>query len=299
MGTVFNIQKSCVNDGPGIRTTVFLKGCPLRCAWCHNPESHSPHPEIFFYPDRCIGCGRCVPVCPKGAHRIENGVHLYDRSLCTVCGACAAVCPGGALEIMGEEMTAEEVIDEVMKDKVFYDTSGGGMTLSGGEPLMQFDFALSLLALAKEKGIHTCVETCGFVPTERICKAAEVTDIFLYDWKLTDSDLHRQYTGVDNELIEKNLRTLDEMGAKTVLRCPIIPGVNDNEAHLTGIADLANSLQNILRIEVEPYHPLGNDKLRRLGKEGTAPIFETPDSDTAEEWIATIAKHTQIPVKRG
>ena len=253
-GMIFNIQKFCINDGPGIRTTVFFKGCPLRCKWCHNPESHSPKIEI-----------------------------MRDA-----CGD----------EICGTSMVVEEVITEVLKDKAFYDNSGGGLTLSGGEPLLQLDFAYELLKQAKHSGIHTCVETCGFAKTEDILKIAEFTDIFLYDWKLTNEKLHKEYTGVGNRQIRGNLKAVDDAGANSILRCPIIPNVNDTEEHFLGIAAVANALENILAIEIEPYHSLGYSKYKKFGKAGLAKSFEQPREQQVEEWIAKIQKQTEIIVKK-
>jgi len=253
-GMVFNIQRFCINDGPGIRTTVFFKGCPLKCKWCHNPESHSDKIELMT----------------------ENGKQ----------------------ETCGTYMTVQEVMDEVLKDKVFYENSGGGLTLSGGEPLFQVEFAYELLKQAKQNGIHTCIETCGFAKTEEILKVAEFTDIFLYDWKLTNNKLHKEYTEVQNTLILKNLQQIDAIGSKIILRCPIIPNVNDTEEHFLGIANVANSLENILVIETEPYHSLGNNKYKKLGKTEKIQSFQQPTKQQVEEWIAQIQKHTEIIVKK-
>ena len=296
-GIVFNIQKFCVNDGPGIRTTVFLKGCPIHCMWCHNPESHKKEPELFYSPTKCIGCGRCVDVCSSNAHTMENGSHYYDRSKCVSCGSCTDVCPGKALEMVGMEMTVDEVISEVLRDLPFYGKVGG-MTLSGGEPLQQFDFALALLKRAKKEGMHTCIETCGFVPREKIMEIAEYVDIFLYDWKLTDAELHKKYTGVYNYMIAENLHFLDALGSKIVLRCPLIPSVNDTEEHFEGIAALAEGLTNILRVEIEPYHLFGQEKYEMLGKTKSEHCFFMPEKETVEYWITQLQTKIKVPVKK-
>lgn len=297
-GCVFNIQKFSVNDGPGIRTTVFMKGCPLRCVWCHNPESKHAMPEIMYNRGKCIGCRACEKVCPKGCHIFTETEHIFKREDCIGCGECAKVCYTDSLSLAGEMKTVDEVIAEVMKDKVFYDNSGGGMTLSGGEPMMQAEFTYELLKSAKEKGLHTCIETCGFAKKEAFEKIAPYVDIFLFDYKITDSDTHKKYTGVSNEQILANLRMLDEMGCKTVLRCPIIPDINDNEEHLSGIAEVANSLKNILEINIEPYHPLGKDKATMLGKEYPLSHLSFPSEESVKSWIDTVASKTTLTVRK-
>lgn len=296
-GTVFQIQRFSVNDGPGIRTAVFLKGCPLDCAWCHNPESNSPGPELSYAKRLCIGCGQCVIRCPQGCHRMENGIHVLDRKDCLLCGRCAEACVG-ALEIIGKKMTYGEVMKAVSRDKLFYDNSGGGLTLTGGEPMMQYEFSLSILKAARYAGINTCMETSGYAKTEHILSVAEYTDLLLYDWKFTDDALHRRWTGVSNELILKNISALDASGARLILRCPLVPGLHDNE-HLIGIAKTANSMRNIEAIHVMPYHCLGKSKHDALGSSDL--MCDTPaaqDSDTAG-WISAIQSLTDIPVRRG
>lgn len=294
---VFNIQKFCVNDGPGIRTTVFLKGCMLNCLWCHNPESKSTKPQVMLNESRCIGCGACMKKCPNGLHNFDGRVHNFNRSECTVCGKCAESCVG-ALEICGKEMTVDEIMIEVMKDAAFYKNSGGGITVSGGEPLAHPQFTLTLLKAAKEAGLHTCIETCGYAKWEDIEAISAYVDIFLWDVKETDSSLHKKYTGVPNERILDNLRRLSGIGASIVLRCPIIPGYNDRAEHLTAIGELATELDGVDHIEVEPYHSLGSHKCTELGYEYKLSDVESPENDTVNAWIDTISSATSKEVKR-
>jgi len=295
---VFNIQKCCVNDGPGIRTTVFLKGCMLNCLWCHNPESKAVKPQLMLHQNKCIGCLECVKACTLGLHSFsDDGSHFIDREKCAACGNCADACVG-ALEICGKEMTVPEIIKEVMKDKAFYDNSGGGVTLSGGDPLLTPDFTLALLKAAKEQGLHTCIETCGHAKWEDVQRLIPYVDIFLWDVKETDSALHKQFTGVPNERILTNLHSLSEAGAHIILRCPIIPGYNDRRDHLEAIGELAQKLNGVLQIEVEPYHPLGASKSADIGKEYPLPDISFQKDETVKEWIDIISKKTSKTVKK-
>ena len=294
-GLVFDIQRYSIHDGPGIRTTVFLKGCPLLCAWCHNPESQSSAAELVFYPVRCIGCGNCVSACPNGCHVLGDHGMEIRRADCTACGKCTDVCFSNALTLVGKWMTASEVIDEVMADSLFYGVSGGGMTVSGGEPMFQPEFTLSLLKAAKSQGIHTCLETCGFCDPDELIKAIPYTDLFLFDLKTT-ADIHKRWTGVPLEPILRSLHALDEAGGKIILRCPLIPGVNMNDAHLKSIARIATSLKNILEINAEPYNPVGIAKCEATGREPTYAETRMLGAGVAEKWAEKLRGMTDVPV---
>lgn len=297
MGVIFNIQKFCTSDGPGIRTTVFLKGCPLKCVWCHNPESQSIKTDISYNAERCLNCGKCVARCPNHCHGIECGVHRYVRSDCKACQACVhPTCP--AMEAYGYEITPEAIIADVMKDAAFYQNSGGGLTLSGGEPLAQPEFCLSILKLAKEQGLHICMETCGFAKTEVLAEVAQYVDLFLFDYKETDSQKHKTFTGVDNALILQNLRFLNSIGKPIILRCPIIPTYNDTEEHFDGIAQIANDLKSIQRVELEPYHDFGLMKYKRLGRRvGKMKDVEAPSKERMADIVAFLCEKTKTEVK--
>ena len=273
---IFDIERNSYVDGPGIRTTVFLKGCPLSCVWCHNPESQSFEKQMMFYKNKCIGCGKCREVCPK---------HLKS---CDFCGKCELYCPADARKICGKEYTIDEVLKEIVKDKPFYENSGGGVTLSGGEPLAQYDFSLELLKKAKENGIHTAVETCGYAEKSKILEIAKYIDLFLFDYKETDPELHKEYTGFDNKVILKNLKALSDAGNKIILRCPIIPGFNDRAEHFKGISELADKFSGIEHIEIEPFHPLGESKYSALGRKYAN--IKTPDTETVRRWKETVER---------
>jgi pyruvate formate lyase activating enzyme len=295
-GVIFDIQRFSLHDGPGIRTSVFLKGCFLDCIWCHNPESKDPKPEIAYYPGACVSCGACVTACPKNLHRFRWDGHTFIRRGCVRCGACAEACVAGALKLIGRRISAGEVLGEVKKDAAFYRNSGGGMTISGGEPFYQSRFTLALLRLAKEGGLHTCVETSGAASFKVLRAAAAVTDLFLYDLKETGAEQHQSFTGVPNTGILENLEKLDGLGSRTVLRCPIIPGRNDRDDHLRGIAAIANRLKNVTRVEIEPYHPLGISKADSIGKPLAHADMAVPSGETAAAWAKTVQSCTSVPV---
>ncbi len=271
---VTNIQRFSVHDGPGIRTTVFLKGCPLRCVWCHNPETKHRENELFYTDRLCIGCGLCVKACPAGVHSFQGREHLLDRAKCLLCGACAEVCPTTALELCAKEMTAEEILSEVLRDEPFY-RDGGGMTLSGGEPTLHGEKTLALLRAAKEAGLHTAIETCGYFPDAMIPGLLESVDLFLFDVKDTDPVRHMRNTGVSNERILQNLKAIDSGGGESVIRCVMVKGVNMTPDHFAALAALWRSLSHSRGIELLPYHAMGGSKSERLGRE----------NDGRAEWI--------------
>ena len=297
-GLVFDIQKFSLHDGPGIRTTVFVKGCPLRCVWCHNPESQRAAPDILFTPEKCIGCGWCFKSCPNGAHyATQDSPHALDRAKCVRCGKCAEQCYAGALEVAGKTMSAGAVIEEVLKDKCFYDNSDGGMTLSGGEPLAQPAFSLALASLARDAGVTTCIETCGHAPWEALEALLPYLDWLLFDVKATDPAKHREFTGVDNARLRENLRRASAAGAKIALRCPLVPGVNDDPEHLAGIAALAEELDGVQRVDIEPYHPLGVGKCARLGRAPDLDKKEFAPEEQVKAWQSAIQALTKKPVQ--
>ena len=292
---IFDIEKFAVHDGPGIRSVVFLKGCPLRCLWCHNPESQSPKPELLFDAAKCTRCGKCAAVCPHHCHTATPERRSFDRNGCVACGRCAETCPAEALKTVGRSMTVSEVMEDVLKDRVFYRNSGGGITLSGGEPLAHPAFSAALLQAAKAAGLHTAVETCGFAPWERIDALRPFTDLWLWDVKAVP-EKHERLTGVPAAPILENLRNLDRRGAATVLRCPLVPGVNDEEAALHHIAALADGLRHLREIDLEPYHPLGEGKSRNLGR---SEIFHADFASEADKtrWRETLEARVRVPVR--
>jgi pyruvate formate lyase activating enzyme len=295
-GLITDIQRFSVDDGPGIRTTVFLKGCPLGCIWCHNPECIGPKVQLRYVESACVHCGACEKVCPAKVHHMTEEYHQVDFEKCIACGACAEACAYDALSLSGRCVTVEEVIAEVMKDKRYYDTSGGGITVSGGEPLMQPDFTLALLKSAKDQKLHTCLETCGYAEEKALKEAAKLTDLFLYDYKATDPMLHQKLTGAGNQRILKNLDMLYHLGAYVILRCPIIPGCNMEAAHFDGIIALLTKYPNIPRAELMAYHKMGTLKYRQLGMPYTLSNLPDMSPEQKAETLAYFHSHTKRPV---
>ncbi|EYE88147.1 ferredoxin [Fervidicella metallireducens AeB] len=297
-GIVFNIQRYSIHDGPGIRTTVFLKGCPLNCLWCHNPESKRKSREIFFYKNRCLKCGMCIAICPQNALSIENNGIKTDNKKCIFCGRCAAVCNTNAREIVGVEMTDDELMKEIKKDCIFYEESGGGVTFSGGEPLYQYEFLKLMLKRCKLAGIHTVLDTCGFVSEEALIGISDYVDLFLYDIKLMDDDKHKKYTGVSNVLILNNLNKLDELQKKIFIRIPIIPGINDDEnIEMTG--KFLNKLKSIEKVCLLPYHKIALDKYKRLNLDYNLADTEEPTEEKMEQIAAVFKQYVKDVVIGG
>lgn len=275
---IFDIKHFAVHDGPGIRTTLFFKGCPLKCQWCHNPESISKKKQLGYLKHKCIGCGKCVVVCPRGAHTFtDDRIHKFNREKCIACGECVKVCPASALSLYGKEADLQAVLDELLEDKDFYESSEGGVTLSGGECLMQPDFCAELLKRLKENGIHTAVDTCGFVSRGAINKVLPHTDLFLYDMKAFDEEVHIECTSQSNKIILENLKYIDDCGAKVEIRIPFVPGYNSNQ--IEKIADYLSKLKNITKVKVLPYHNYAGTKYKSLDMPDTLPKKLPEDSE--------------------
>jgi pyruvate formate lyase activating enzyme len=295
MGVVFDIKHYAIHDGPGIRTTVFLKGCPLNCAWCHNPESKHPQPEFMWWPTRCIGCHSCVESCPEGAVTIGDKL-VIDEELCVRCGICVEGCYAEALELVGRDMSVEEVMEEVLRDSEFHRESGGGVTFSGGEPLMQPLFLAELLSACKGEGLHTVVDTSGHAEPAALEKIMGHTDLFLYDVKHMDPEMHRMYTGASNELILSNLALLQ--GRAVLIRAPIIPGINDDEENIRRMGEYVSDL-GFSEVCLLPYHKVGAEKAQRLNRE-TRPQFmaEAPTMESLDRLRGVLAEY-RLNVKIG
>jgi pyruvate formate lyase activating enzyme len=297
-GFIFDIKKYAIHDGPGIRTTVFFKGCPLRCRWCHNPESWKLHPELSLRHGRCVRCGQCIEACSLAAISMVDGQPVTDVEKCQLCGACVDACLAGAREIIGQQISVAEVMADVEKDRIFYDQSGGGVTFSGGEPLMQPAFLLALLTQCRAQAIHTAIDTSCYAEPQVIQGVVNKTDMFLCDLKHMDSSVHKIYTAVANELILDNIRYLAEAGAKILIRVPIIPGFNDDDKNLKETARFAKTLKGVNRIDILPYNRGGLEKSVRLTDDLDLMQTQVP-SDEAMEDIAEIFRRHGFEVKIG
>lgn len=299
---VFNMQRFSTHDGPGIRTTVFFKGCPLRCAWCHNPESQSFAPQLMVDEDRCVSCGMCLAACPQGAiSRDAVGRVRTDRTLCASCGVCVDYCPEDARELAGAfAPTASELVDRLLADRMFFERSGGGVTLSGGECLDQdIDYLDELCCMLHEEGVHIAIDTCGFAPREHIERLLPYANLWLYDLKTLDDTVHRRYTGVSNELILDNLAFLAQSGANIEIRVPVVHPVNDGEEAMRALAAYVTEQVGTPRVSLLPYHTTGTGKYRRLGVEAGQEGFCAPSAEHMDRLVRLLAEQGLTDVKLG
>jgi pyruvate formate lyase activating enzyme len=288
----FDVKRYAINDGPGIRITFFMKGCPLSCAWCHNPESVFHHPQKMYTADKCIGCQSCVNACPENACELTPQSIITVAELCTVCGICADVCPTKATEISGYAMSKAEIMAKIENERVFFDQSGGGVTFSGGEPLQHADFLIELLHECGERGIHRTVDTTGLAKTETLLEVAKHTDHFLYDLKMMDSARHKKWTGVPNERILENLKTLSATGAKINIRIPLIKGVNADEENIRQTAKFVANLAGEKKVvNLLPYHNIAARKYQKLGGEYDPGEMAEPSEAERQRSIAIFAEH--------
>lgn len=296
---IFDIKRYAVHDGPGIRTAVFFKGCPLRCRWCHNPEGVETHPELLQHPGMCSRCYACIEACPQGALRKDtDGAVTVDHGLCDACGACVEVCPTDALRIAGRNIGLDELLNEVEKDRIFYDQSGGGVTLTGGEPLLQHEFAGAFLDALRERRIHSVLDTSGYAPADVFRGTAAKADLLLFDLKMVDETRHRNSTGVSNRIILDNLTWAAGSGPAVHIRIPLIPGVNDDENEVERMADFIASLKTIRSVNILPYHKGGVEKAKRLGKASAFPEFAAPRPERTRE-ILDLFRARGFVVKSG
>lgn len=289
-GRIVDLKRLCVHDGPGIRTTLFLKGCPLQCRWCHNPESISPAPEIGLVQRRCRGCGKCAEVCTTGAHVFADGIHTLNHELCTACGRCVQACLPGALEFYGREISVAEAVASVLEDRTFYAQSGGGCTLSGGEPLWQAEFCAAVLGLLRQEGIRCAVDTSGAVPWECFETVLPITDLFLYDVKHADDTVHLAHTGSSNREILGNLRRLSTCGTPSEIRIPVVPGFNADARSMAALGELLGGLPNLVGVRLLPYHH-ARLKHEMVGRPDTMPGVPLPDAATMARAADILRSH--------
>ena len=297
---IFDIKRYAINDGPGIRITIFFKGCPLSCTWCHNPESISAKPQKMFNPDKCIGCGECVKACPNHACTLTADGIRTDPERCDLSGQCAVVCPTLATEISGYYKSVPELLKIIEKERVLFDQSGGGVTFSGGEPLLFPDYLTKILAACGAQQIHRTIDTCGFVKTETLLEISKRTDLFLYDLKLMDSEKHKAYTGIGNDLILSNLVALAESGANIQIRIPLIKGVNSDPENMaataTFIAKLAGEKKSV---NLLPYHDIASHKYQKLGKNYLVDNLREPDDVDLRQAIDCFTTHDLLAIVGG
>ena len=298
-GIIFDIKRYAIHDGPGIRTTIFLKGCPLRCQWCQNPEGQETNPEIILRSSRCATeCNECVSVCPQDAISKDGNSIEIDKAKCDLCAKCEDVCVYEALEVVGREVTVQEAMDEIEKDKIFFEESGGGITFSGGEPLMHVDFLEALLKEIGKKNIHVTLDTSGYVSFEDMDRISYKVDLFLYDLKIMDDEKHEKYTGVSNKLILENLRNLTEQGNSVAVRIPLISGINDDSQSTHMFVDFLQSLKSVKQINLLSYHRGGCEKYKKLRKEGSPITFQSASDERIED-IKKIFADSGFSVKTG
>ena len=294
-GTVLDILRFSLHDGPGIRTTVFLKGCPLNCLWCHNPESIRTYPEIAYFEARCTSCCDCVKICPTGAQQIIEGFHIFDRKCCKLCYRCTEACQFDALRKVGKTMMVVEIVAEVEKDREYYLQSGGGITISGGEPLMQHAFTIEILKASKQAGIHTCIETSGFASKKVIESILPFTDLVLFDFKAS-AESHQKLTGVENNVILENLEFIINSGKQAEIRCPIVPGLNDSDSFFLAIAQISAHFNHQIPIRIMHYHNTGNGKLDRYGYQATLDGIDSASDNQVKWWKEELMKHGKLPI---
>ncbi|MBE6761255.1 MAG: glycyl-radical enzyme activating protein [Ruminococcaceae bacterium] len=292
MGIIVSVKRFEIHDGDGVRTTLFLKGCPLNCRWCHNPESICALPTLFYNPQKCINCGECSNICD--CHTTQNSLHNFKRENCISCGKCADACLGDALVLYGKEFSADEILPKLLEDKPFFEESGGGITISGGEPLIQSEFCTELLKKLKEQGVNTAVDTCGFVKREDIDRVLPFTDTFLYDIKAINPEVHKKCTGVTNEIILENLKYIDSLNKQIEIRIPFIPTMNSGE--MRAIAEFLSNLKSVKKIKILPYHPFGASKYEFMGKKYALNI-PIPSDNEINDTIKIFNEYGLVAIK--